>query len=250
MAVVQRQANFPLVLLRRSNNDTEWVFEEDASEVLIESSSVRVAKTDKGRILVAKRSFKAGEVIFEEAPLVIVVGERRHFAKDQLGCLTCICKELCEQGYLALGPSVFLPMLRLVSLGSDMQQEVLEKFFCPAASEVAPALLATLHHALKMMHAQKLFDLLRQRHTNASVPKERTLISLILISLANVFGEGGTTQVLPIMGALLNHSCLPNCCWAYLQPKTTGESGRFVERALVDIEVGEELTHSYLVGAL
>ena len=63
----------------------------------------------------------------------------------------------------------------------------------------------------------------------------------IVDSIMNLLGSG----VYPL-GALLNHSCTPNCILRYTAGSSIGEGAIMEIVAVRDIRAGEELTHSYV----
>ena len=75
------------------------------------------------------------------------------------------------------------------------------------------------------------------------------LARVSMISIGNMFGSAAGVQTMYFYGALMSHSCAPSCGWGVCvnaKPQQSSGEHPLEVRALRHIEVGEELTISYL----
>lgn len=114
--------------------------------------------------------------------------------------------------------------------------------YCPPQDVVPSDLLLALQCGVTLLHKRGMLSS-AERQPQKEVSPE-TALQVLLISMANSFNIGNQSNqsmgsALFVYGALTAHSCLPNCTFGV-------EDTNFVEKAIKDIQIGEEITHSYI----
>lgn len=185
---------------------------------------------EKGRVLHSTRSFKAGEVIFEEPPLHIV-------AEDPNGREFEALKAAChsQPDVFEYEPLWYWTALKSLT-GDSLKNSVAS--WQPISADQQYRLLLLYHpevteasEAVKM-----LIDTFRLQ-----IQDPILLERLLQVWILNCFehSESPLGYSTYFMSSFMSHSCYPNAVWHY-------EEDSFVLRARRDIEKGTEICLSYL----
>ncbi|CAE7864891.1 SMYD1, partial [Symbiodinium microadriaticum] len=190
--------------------------------------------SSKGRILVAERTFRCGDRLFEELPLHLVAESPKDPAFVQL-------KRLSKLRGFVHAPLWYWAALNSLS-GADCTGCSVK--LTPVDAEKQQRLLM-LFHPEPQAPSEDCKAIVDEFWSGlgpaAKAALGLKLESLLAVWLLNCFEHseepvGFSTFFLP---AFVSHDCRPNCMWHY-------EGDSFVMRARRDIPQGEEITVSYL----
>ena len=119
---------------------------------------------DKGCVLIARRAFEIGDLIFEEDPLLFVSPSA--YAQSTIDLLQAICREANLSALLSTASAdddhfvsvrTILPTLQFLREDADTQRKVL-LMFCPPEPTVPPLFLRVLRHAIAALLARGVAD--------------------------------------------------------------------------------------------
>ncbi|OII77770.1 hypothetical protein cand_014090 [Cryptosporidium andersoni] len=203
--------------------ETEFGFVEEVEEQIQpwdisqidEHVEIRVTK-DKGRCLYARKSFNPGDIIFAENPILVVTPDIAQEMYDFL-------EELNESETFSLPPLWHLAALcTLTMLDEETKQACLDKWVPDPYAEPS-------HDVIKVIENSGL-DIDPYMY-------ERTLGAWRYNSFNHTSNNG---IVLYNRISMMAHSCAASCCWHY------GIENTFVLRAKTRLEIGDEITISYI----
>ena len=191
------------------------------------SCNVEITKTERfGRILVSKRGFKSGEVVFFEEPILL-----------SLKTLTTEEESFLRLAAEKSGLNLVDDFRFLKSFGQadfDSRAAVLDCYTPPMLEVRSSHLLVSL---------LKVADLCKEFPWSADVSVD-TLRRVVLIKACNAhgfFSQSASSAALYTYGSKMRHSCKPNV--VYTSQRRAGV-GSFVAKR--NIAAGEELFISYI----
>ena len=205
---------------------------------------------DKGCVLIARRAFEIGDLIFEEDPLLFVSPSA--YAQSTIDLLQAICREANLSALLSTASAdddhfvsvrTILPTLQFLREDADTQRKVL-LMFCPPEPTVPPLFLRVLRHAIALLLARGVADpaaaaAAGRRHASSAAA---VLERVALVCQCNIFAvtDDASESALCLAAGVMSHACLPACNWHFTA------AGRYQLRAACAVAPGDELTVSYL----
>lgn len=187
---------------------------------------------DKGRVLHSTRSFKAGDVIFEEPPLHIVAEEPG--GKD-FTALKEACQDEKHNQVFDYEPLWYWTALRSLTKQDLMNSQASWE---PISADQQYRLLLLYHpEVTEASEAVKTLIEMFKLHIEDPILLERLLQVWILNCFEHSESPLGYSTY--FMSSFMSHSCFPNAVWHY-------EEDNFVLRARRDIPEGAEICLSYL----
>lgn len=195
---------------------------------LFEGKVICDLSASKGRILRACRSFKQGELIFQEPPLHIVVGTQTDDAFRIVKRISTAFQDTAYQPlwYWAALCSLTAPELGPNSKLQPVREEQQKKLLClyhEPIVEASPVVLALVKELQLPVDPLKVEELLRCWILNCFEHSEDP--------------EGYSAY---FISSFMSHSCKPNAIWH------EGSDAMHVVRARLDIQDKEEICISYL----
>eukprot|EP00397_Hematodinium_sp_SG-2012_P034224 GEMP01036681.1.p1 GENE.GEMP01036681.1~~GEMP01036681.1.p1 ORF type:complete len:432 (+),score=109.81 GEMP01036681.1:46-1296(+) len=172
-----------------------------------------------------KRAVKAGQILFEEDPVVIVLNE--------------MAEEWTELSRKVDIPKEFLAGW-VVATKTGVIDEMLERFRCDIKSPIACRITKLAHvHRVKLVKALPYFE--EDSFVRFCTAMEQNHAVSEVYEAGEEFTRSRVSGVgLWVISALLSHSC------SYNSHCFTDARGAKIVRAVVDIAEGEELTISFL----
>jgi len=190
----------------------------------------------KGRILVSNRSYKKGEVIFDERPLHIVTEAESNDAFK-------LVQKLCKKDPESFEQDALWYWAALCSLTSEDMGEGPKKGHLPKVEPDTQRKILCLYHEPITEASGAAKTLVEEFRLSASVIKVDELIRAWIL---NCFDHSEKPQgYVSYFGAsFMSHSCHPNAVWHFAEG--TQAEDTFVLHARRDIEPGDEICISYL----
>lgn len=190
----------------------------------------------KGRILKTQRSFKQGEVIFEELPLHIVTAAEENDAFK-------LIKKLCKKDPDSFDQDPLWYWAALCSLTLDNVGPGPKKGSLPVIPADKQRKLLCLYHADVAEASPSSQTLVRE----LDLPAPPLLVEELLRAwILNCFDHSEDPQgYAAYFGAsFMSHSCYPNAIWHFAEG--TAAPDAFVLHARRDIAAGDEICIAYL----
>jgi len=181
---------------------------------------------DKGRILISKKSFEAGDIIFREAPLLIVAESANNPSFERLSAL-----QKAEN-------FDYEPLWYWAAMNSLLPSQVNEDSLLSTITEDRQHRLLLLFHDetdIPSTDVEKIIELFK-------LPVDPILLETLLqVWILNCFehSEDPLGYSTYFMSSFMSHSCFPCSVWHY-------DEDYFVLRARRKINVGDEVCCSYL----
>jgi len=190
----------------------------------------------KGRILLAGRNFRKGDVLFEERPLHIVTADEKNDAYK-------IIKRLCKNDPETMYQDPLWYWAAVSSLTSeDIGGGPKKGSLTPVARETQQNILCLYHEPIDEV-SDEAKTLVRELNLKAP-PK--LVDELLRAWILNCFDHSETPPgYASYFGAsFMSHSCDPNAIWHFAEG--TAQEDTFVLIARRDIEAWDEICISYL----
>jgi len=186
----------------------------------------------KGRIMIAKKAVKQGNLLFTEPPLHIAAEDEENVAFTRL-------KSLCQEDGDTFDYDPLWYWAALCSLTEDDLQGGPEVGTLPSVElEVQQRLLALFHTPIKeASDAVKM--ILQELGLRADPVKVEELLQAWILNCFE-HAEEPLAYSAYFASSFISHSCGANAIW------TEGDEGLHILRARQDINVGDEITISYL----
>eukprot|EP01124_Arcella_intermedia_P017143 TRINITY_DN2385_c0_g1_i1.p1 TRINITY_DN2385_c0_g1~~TRINITY_DN2385_c0_g1_i1.p1 ORF type:complete len:466 (+),score=104.23 TRINITY_DN2385_c0_g1_i1:74-1471(+) len=189
---------------------------------------VRVEEREgKGKVLVAVQDLEAGDVIFEEDPLITC-----HVGQSPIKSVETVFDSL------KVDSAFFYSALQIATSSEELVKDVLS-LFCPSESDFNINPTAKKRYSLLLSAIQKL----PPEAFPTTIPKEQFMSLLLIVDLNGVDTSSESNRACSIYKTFsrMSHDCWPNA-WHW---KTNTQNKQIV-RALRKIAQGEEITISYL----
>jgi hypothetical protein len=225
---------------------TNWASHKRECKPSTEQSYI-ISQTTRGRVLIAKKRFNPGDIIYSEPPLITFNSENNSNA------LPIDLVDACEQinaqittitsgitlPDISIDPTSVDVSLQFIKEPTSVKNKVLQ-LYKPLDDDTTPSAYNWFRTGLLM-----LIESCKEYLPLTEQVDENTFADVALIAYVNAFKthnhNGG---VLYELSCLVNHSCRPNCFY------TQDETNRITVRATRTIEPNQEINFSYINDAL